>query len=103
MADSEHTEVGKCEGSSLELLRLEFVLSSKGSEFLNLCCDLFESLEVGVLNDWSDESIVGLNSDAHVDVLVFSDVRVLPGRVSLRSLEGSKSGSLDDHVVDRDL
>jgi len=101
--DAEHSQVGDGEGTAAQLFGLELVLSGSSSDLLDLVGDLLEALQVKGLDGRSHKAVVGLNSEAHVYVLVLSDEVTHPGAVGLGHADGGKSGGLHDEVVDRDL
>jgi hypothetical protein len=83
VVDAEHAQVGNGESAARELFWLQFVIASASSDVLNLSCDLVKTLQIRVAEHWCHEAVVGLHSNAHVDVGELADEVIHPLGVGL--------------------
>lgn len=89
IVDTEHTQVGYGECASGKFIGLKLIFSSAASNILDLSRNVLETDEVSVLHTRGHKTKIGLNGEAHIHVFELSDILLLPGRISLRYLDGS--------------
>jgi len=101
--DTEHTQVGDCESTSLVFLWGEFIFLSSGNQVLGVFGNFTESLLVGKRNDWSNKTIFDSNGKGNINILELSNEVTIPLGVNFWNIFASKRSSLDDEIVNGDF